>query len=207
MGNFSGQGLINELAVRLRDPSNVAYPRATVLNVLNYVQYAVNVRLGLVHNTATLTTGNQALYATTSFATDYIYPVQIFDANNEEIDLVPYTTLVHQDRDWLRAQGNRVLIAAPIGRELLALTPIPYQPQTLTIRYVKKPKALADDAGTADWPDEYKPLVLDLAEALLLLRGRYWNGIQEAISRAAQKLSLDDAAQLIRRGTPGEKQG
>lgn len=206
MGTFAGSTLISELSRRLRDTANNGYPRATILNVINRVQDCVNVRLGLVHNTATFSTGNQALYSTSAIAADYAYPVQMFDANQREVDLITYDRLVQQDDEWMRNFGNRPVVFAPIGRELLALTPIPFVPMTLTLKYVKHPTALAD-AGTplCDWPDEHKPLILDLCEALLLLIPRDFHGIQEAINRVAPKLGLEDAVQIMRRGTPGDR--
>lgn len=206
MGTFAGNALIDEVARRLRDTTNTAYPRATVLNVLNRVQDALNVRLGLVHATATFSTGNQALYLTSAIATNYAYPVQMFDVSGRELDLVPFDRLTQQDDRWLRTEGTRPEFYAPIGRELLAIGPIPRTPMTLTLRYIKHPTALVDAAAPLwDLPDEHKPLLLDLAEAVLLLRARDFRAIQEAVNRAAPKLGLEDAAQITRHGTPGER--
>jgi len=206
MGTFAGNTLITELARRLRDTTNVAYPRATVLNIINRVQDAMNVRLGLVYGQTTFNTGNQALYSTSAIASDYAYPVQMFDANQRELDMISFDRLTQQDEEWVRRFGNRPEVYAPIGRELLAVTPIPVVAMTLTMRYVKHPTALAD-AGAPLWdlPDEHKPLLLDLSEALLSLRSRDYIAIQEAVNRAAPKLGLEDAAQVLRKGTVGDR--
>lgn len=204
MGTFSGANLINETARRLRDTLNTGYSRVLVLNVLNRCQDALNIRLGLVHGSATFNTSNTSLYSTSAIATDYAYPVQLFDANQREIDHVKFDALTNQDDDWLRTFGNRPEIFAPIGRELLVVSPIPYVSMQLTLRYVKHTTALTDGATTIDIPDEHKPLLLDLAEAVLLLRSRDFHGMQEAVSRVAPKLALEDMAQIIRHGTVGE---
>lgn len=206
MGTFAGNTLIDEVARRMRDTSNTAYPRATVLNILNRVQDAINVRLGLVHATATFATSNTALYSTSTIASNYAYPVQMFDAEGRELDLVPFDRLTQQDDRWLRLRGQRPEFFSPIGRELLAVGPVPFSASTLTLRYIKHPTALAD-AGAPLWdlPDEHKPLLLDLVEAVLLLRARDFRAIQESLNRAAPKLGLEDQAQIVRRGTVGER--
>lgn len=205
MGTFDGATLINETARRLRDTANTGYSRVLILNVINRVQDAVNVRLGLVHGAALLTTSNTALYSTAAFATNWAYPVQVFDGNSFELDILPLDRLTQQDPQWLRRFGDRPEVCAPIGRELIAITPIPYAPMQISFRYVKHPTALAD-AGAPLWdlPDEHKPLVLDLVEAVLLTRSRDFRAMQEAINRAAPKLALEDVSQIIRKGIVGE---
>lgn len=205
MGTFAGTTLITEVARRLRDTTNTAYPRATILNAINRVQDAMNVRLGLVHASTTFVTSNTALYSTSAIATDYAYPVQMYDQNQRELNLLAFERLTQQDEEWLRSFGNRPEFYAPIGRELLAVSPIPYVPMTLTLRYVKHPTALAD-AGAPLWdlPDEHKPLLLDLVEALMLLRARDFHAIQEAIKRAAPKLGIEDITQIFRKQVMGE---
>ncbi len=204
MGTFTGSDLINRLSARLRDTSNTGYPRATILNVINRVQDCVNVRLGLVHNTATFSTSNTALYSTSAIASDYAYPVQVFDGNNIELDLIPFDRLVQQDEHWLRRFGARPVVAAPVGRELLVISPIPTVPMTMTVRYVKHPTTLVDGAGAWDLPDEHVGLVLDLCEAVLLLMPRDFQALQAAVQRAAPALQLEDVAQIVRRATPGD---
>jgi hypothetical protein len=206
MGTYSGSALINELATRLRDPSNTGYPRATVLNIINRVQDAVNVRLGLVHATASFTTTpGVTLYQAASIASNFAYVRQAFDDNNIELDVIPYKKLVEQDPRWIHRVGPPQVVSQ-IGRTIIVVTPTPLRPTSVTIKYVKHPTALAD-AGSPTWdlPDEHKPLVLDLAEAVLLFRGRQFRAMQEALTRAAPKLGLEDAAQILRHGTVGEK--
>jgi hypothetical protein len=201
MPTYNGSGLINELSTRLRDPTNNGYPRATILNVLNRVQDCVNVRFGLVHNTATFTTGNTALYSTAAIASDYARPVQCFDGGNREIDLVPFESLVEQSPTWLRDTASRPSVYAPIGRELLAITPIPTTPMTMTLRYVKHLVALTDTSQLVEWPDEFKPLILDLTEMLLLLIPRDFRALHDILGRLAPKFGFEDRARTLRRGT------
>lgn len=214
MGTFTGQALINELAERLRDTSNVAYPRASVLRIINLVQDNVNVRLGLVHANATLITDSHAIYSLETL-TRCAYPVQVFGQSEvtlvndgvRELDYIPFNSLVRQEPDWLRKFGQRSEIFSTAGRNLLIILPVPIVPETLKVRYVTHPTALADDNVTQwDLPDEFKPLVLDLCEAVLLLRARDFHAIQDRLSRAANFLGLEDVAQITRHATPGEQQ-
>lgn len=201
MGSFTGTQLINDVARRLRDNSNTGYPRAMVLRSMNAVQSLINVRLGLLQGTTTLTTENRALY-TVPVTTPRILTIRE-TTNGHEIANVPWDQLVTQDENWIRTYGERVQLWSQIGRDLLAIYPIPTDPTSLTITYVTYPAAITDAAVAWSLPDEYKPVLTDLTEAVMLFRSREFNAMQEAITRAAPRLGLEDAAQVMRRGTAG----
>lgn len=201
MGTITGAQFIDEVARRLRDTSNTGYPRAMVLRSLNAVQDLVNVRLGLLQATTTLDTEDRALY-TLPTTTPRVLTVRE-TLSGREIANVPWNRLVAQNDKWLRTYGPQPLLWSQIGRDLLVVTPIPSDELSLTITYVRYPTALTDAAVAWDLPDEHKSLLTDLTEAVLLFRSREFNGLQEALNRAAPKLGLEAASQIVRRGTAG----
>ena len=204
MGTFTGANLIDELSFRLRDPTNVAYPRVVSLNILNRVQSAVNIRLGLVHGSATFTTTTSAFYSIAAIAADIAYPVQLFDESQRELDQIDFDRLTQQDPKWSRLRGIRPEVYATLGREGLIVTPIPRRATTLTLRYVKHPTTLTDGAPAWDLPDEHRSLVTDLSEALLMLRARDFAAIQETLTRVTPKFGIEDIVASLRKQTVGE---
>lgn len=201
MGTVTGAQFIDEVARRLRDTSNTGYPRAMVLRSLNAVQDLINMRLGLLQATTTLDTEDRALY-TLPVTTPRVLTVRE-TLSGREIANVPWNRLVAQDDKWLRSYGPQPLLWSQIGRDLLVLMPIPDSLVNVTITYVRYPTALADDAVAWTLPDEHKSLLTDLTEAVLLFRSREFNSLQEALNRAAPKLGMEAAAQVVRRGTAG----
>lgn len=201
MGTLAGNTLIDELSRRLRDTGNIGYPRATILSVLNVAQRAVNARLGLVMNTATLTTVNTPLYSVPDIATDIVRVVEVRD-NDRTLVKVPYEHLVYQDANWLRLYSAQAEVFSNVGRDLLVVIPTPVVSTALTVVYVKQPTDLAD-AGAPLWdlPDEHRSLVLDLTEAVLLFRGREFENMQAVLERIAPALGLETTLQQLRRGS------
>jgi len=199
MGVITGATLVGDLSRRLRDTGNTAYSGALVLNILDRVQDSVNMRLGLVHGSVTLATTATVFYDAATMAADFAYVVQAYDQNQRELDVVAFTDLVHNDPHWIRIFAHRPELVSQVGRDLVIVTPITHVTENLTIRYVKHPAALVNDTTAWDLPDEHSTLVLDLAEAVLLFRGRYFKAMQECLQRAAPKLGLEDAMQLFRK--------
>ena len=201
MGTLAGNTLIDELSRRLRDTGNVGYPRSTILSVLNVAQRAVNARLGLVMDTATLTTVNTPLYSVPAIAADIVRVIEIRD-NDRLLVKVPYEHLSYQDADWLRLYAAQAEVFSNVGRDLLVIIPTPVVPTSLTVTYIKQPTDLGD-AATPLWdlPDEHRSLVLDLTEAVLLFRGREFENMQAALERIAPALGLETTIQQLRRGS------
>jgi hypothetical protein len=201
MGTFFGSALIDELLRRLRDlaatPS--AYPRADVLDIINRCQRSINSGLGLFTASASLTITNASIYNVTSVGADVIRVVDIRD-NDRILKFVPWDQLIYEDPQWIRRRGSQPEIWSRIGRELLVITPISDPDGTVTCVYLKQTTNLADAAAPPiDIPDEFKPVLLDLAEAVLLFRAREWRHSEAALARALPALGLDMAMQTARR--------
>lgn len=200
MGSFTGNNLIDELSRRLRDTNNLGYPRATVLDILNRSQRSINARLSLVHATATLTTTNSPLYSIPAIATD-IVRVSAIRHDGRELTKIPWEQLAAQGRGWPRQFGPKPEEFGHIGRDLLFVVPLVAVPVDLTVVYVRQTPDMDDGVVTPlAVPDEHASLVLDLSEAVLLYRGREFRAMQQALSRVAPALGIEDLMQGERRG-------
>jgi hypothetical protein len=192
MGTFAGNALIDDLSRRLRDTANLGYPRNTVLDILNRSQRSINAHLGLVTSSATLTTSNTSLYSIPAIASDIVRIIEVRDSNRL-LHKVPWEHLVYQDAKWLRLFGEQAEVFTTIGRDLLTLTPIPVVATPLTIVYVSQTVNMTDGAAPLmAIPDEHKPILLDLSEAVLLFRGREFKMMQQALQRLVPALSIED---------------
>lgn len=200
MGSYTGAQFIDDVARRLRDTTNTGYSRTQVLRFLNAGQDLINMRLALLQDEFTLTTESRALYQLTT-AVPRILTVR--EADGRELANVPWDRLIAQDTDWIRRFAPRAELWSQIGRDLLAITPIPERGTSLTVVHVKFPAPLADNSTPWELPDEHKALLTDLAEAILLFRSREFNALQEALNRAAPKLGMEDVSQILRRGGQG----
>lgn len=196
---------IDQLAQRLRDyPTtaglrHLAHTRVNILDVLNRVHRAVNAGLGLKLKTVDLVmTVGQTLYPVTAIATDIVRIVSVRD-DARKLQEVPWNHIVHQDSEWFRRTGESQEVFARIGRDMFVIYPAPRRALTLTFTYVKLCSALIDGASMAELPEEYMDLVVDLTEAILLLRGRVLtpNALEAVIQRfmAAMPLARMDAKQ------------
>jgi hypothetical protein len=203
MGTLQGDNLITELSRKVRDTANAGYTRVLVLDVLNRAQRSINARLGLVHSTAAFTTTNSPIYDIPTIAADVVRVIAVRD-NNRELDQVMWHDLVHQDRKWYRLRGPRALAFSTIGRELLVVIPAPQIATSLTAVYVQQTANMDDGAVTPlAIPDEYKPILLDLGEAILMFKAREFKSMEEALKRAAVALGIDGLLQRSRRGSVG----
>lgn len=192
MGTFAGNTLITDLARRLRDSANIGYPRATVLDIINRSQRALNAHLGLVTASASLVTTNSTIYSIPAIATDIVRIIEV-NEGGRLLTRVPWVNLVHQDDRWLRREGTQAEVYSTVGRDLLILVPTPKVSKTMTVVYVKQTTNLAD-AGSPllEIPDEHKPLLLDLAESVLLFRGRNFRNMQVAMGRVTAAMGVEN---------------
>lgn len=199
MGTFAGSDLINTVARRLRDTGNIGYTRVQVLDIINRTQRSINAYLGLVMNNTTFVTTVAPLYSVSAIAADIVRIIEVREGSRI-LTKIPWQHLQHQSPKWVRMPDGQPEVFATIGRDLLALVPVPKTPTTLTVTYVKLTTNMTDSGVSfMDLPDEHKPLLVDLAEAVLLFRGREFKIMQAALKRIADALGIEVATQGMRR--------
>ena len=203
MATISTQAIITEVGNRLRDPSNFAHPRATVLDILSRVQRCLSIGLRLKITSASFApTARRCLYEITEIASDIGRIVGVRDLGRDLAE-VPFAALGDNDTDWLRREGPQPEVFSTIGRDLVVLTPFQRaSPPTLVVFYTMQTVALVD--GAADFPvipDDYVPLLMDITEAILLMRGRIFtpeSALPELMSRIEKDLTAGASEQDTR---------
>ena len=175
--------LVDTVLRRVRDPGGTAHSRAFTRELLSDLQRHVNGATRAVLTTATLTLNpRQQLYSISGLLTDCLRVEYVRDAGRD-VPPVPWRTLGRADRLWTRKVGSTPEAWATIGRDLLVITPGMDETRTVTVVYTTLTTALAADQDATELPDQRLPAVLDLAEAILLLRHRLLSVAPSAASR------------------------
>ena len=188
----SGAQLIDALARRVRDTTNFAHSRVFLLDILNRCSYSVNASTRSKVTSVSLTPDpGKTLYATTA-----IKVIGVRDINGRDLMETPWQSLVLNDPSWLHRIGPQHEMFAQIGRDLLVIYPAVKAAdiRALTLRVVTTPTALADDAVAWALPDELVPLLLDLAEVIVLFRGRVFfpsSAMDAPLQRVAEAIGVE----------------
>jgi len=194
---FTGSALIDSLARRVRDTTNFAHDRPTLLDVLNRVSYVLNAATRVKLTSTSFTpAANRTLYQTDAVASGILRIVGVREAGGRDLLEIPWESLVLNDPAWLHTTGPRHEMFAYIGRDLFVLYPAVKSADiaALTVIHAKTPTALADDAVAWELPDDLEPVLLDLSEVLIYLRGRIFSPqemIAAPLKRAADALGVE----------------
>lgn len=197
MATTDTAALITQVSTRSRDASNTGISRADVLTLLDYASHVVNTHLHAVVSAMDFTPDvGRTLYETTEVSSDALRIIGV-RMGGRDLHEVCWTSLVHNHDQWLRLRGTEPQIFATIGRDVWALVPAFSIPgATVSVRYIKKAAALVDDAADfSTLPDEVIPIVLDLVEAVILIRSRQFVAAQQPIARFRDALSIEGPRQ------------
>ena len=178
--------LLDIVALRVRDPSNTAHSRSTVLGLLSDAQRLVNGIAEEVVATATLTVPpyRTILPVEENLAT-CLRLTGMRDESGRSLTPVPWRALAHANRAWWRATASRSRCWSTIGRDLVVVTPAAPDTQTLTAVFVTKTTALATEATVTEVTNATDAAIMDLTEALLLLKSRRLDAVGGPMARVA----------------------
>gem|GEM_PF-6480198 len=184
---MTGLELRNKFMVRLRGP---AHTPELIRTILAHAQCLVNARLGHVLVTETLTTRPRQQVYSTALLTDSLRVVGVRESNR---DLAPalWRSLGFAHRHWFRRTGSRFEVFSRLGRNLLILHPAKPEQSSVSVASIKLTGALGD-TDQVELSDEDLPPVLDLAEAVLLLRERRFESLKEVLTRLAAALGISN---------------
>jgi hypothetical protein len=186
----TGATLITELARRLRDSGNTAHTRVLLGQVLSHCQRAVNLQLRLVKATVTFTpNAGRTLYTTDELAAD-VGRIERIRALDRMLPELPWRGLLGNSATWYRDVGMQPRVWAQIGSNLFVLSPRMLVPEALDVVYTIIPADVADAATDVDLPDEWVPLVLDLAESVMLFRARLYGPLEAVMARLSTLIPL-----------------
>jgi hypothetical protein len=179
----NGNDLIDELLLRHRAAGVDRIARADAATVLSQCQRVVN--LHKTDNTATVSftpTAGQTLYTVAGVASD-VARIDTVRHDDRDLHRVDFRSLAHCDTRWLHRTSNRYDLFSRIGGSLWVLYPAMESPVAVDVVYTIVPAAVADAATAIDISDEYVPLLLDLAEAVLTARVRVWSALPDLTER------------------------
>jgi len=77
-----------------------------------------------------------------------------------------------------------------MGTTLFILSPRMLVPEPLDVVYTIIPADVADAATNVDLPDEWVPLVMDLAESVMLFRARLYGPLEATMARISTLVPL-----------------
>ena len=177
-----------EVLQRVRDPNNVQHADV-ILDVLTDAQRLVAVAMASTSTDATLTlTPRQVLYTYSAIASDVARILHV-TYQGRALQRANWREFSHAHPVWLHAVGDVPRHWDVIGHNLLAVFPSPpTATRSVTVRYVPILGTLgASDALTI--PSAHVPLMLDIAEEVLLLRARLFPSIEGAV--AAEDRHID----------------
>lgn len=179
--------LIDDLLTRIRDTNATGTSRAYVLATLSDMQRLINARRASVVDGVDYTVPERTNLIVTSTAAPAA--IRILGIRQDQRDLAPvrWRGLPQIDRHWISSIGPRFEAYGLIGKELIALWPGLATATEIRIVYVKLTAALTSEAATLDLPDEHGPELLDLTEAILLVRLRLFTSAAAALKRVSER--------------------
>lgn len=187
--------LATALSLRIRDPNNTAHNLAVVYEVLSHCQRLVNAAGDVRRETSTSAVSPGTNPFTTLFINNRMRVTEIrVGANNTAaskstpLPRVNWRQLAVRDPHWVRATAPRPRYWDMIGQNILLLWPNWTQPFNIQRRILTNPATLTGSSSVTELPDQHMPMILALAESVLLLRHRLLASVPQAAERA-QRIS------------------
>lgn len=190
--------ILDEIYRRTRDPDRVATPEALGIEFVNQAQRAVNlaVRSQVAVASLTLPTGQLIYQISNMPALNSAARIEGVRIKNADTDDRPTRDLVEVswqglwqiNAHWFRATGP-LSHWARIGRDMFAVYPGPAVDTPVYIVNTTITAALTTVTDTIVLRNEFFPFLLDLTEALFLLRLRLI-GSSSALSKSSEPFDV-----------------
>jgi hypothetical protein len=174
---------VTTLLRRVRDPQGSQHTPTVVLRLLTDVQRILNALYADVVESQLFTAPPRVMHyplgATVPKAIRLL-SVQT-DASRDLAPLKDWRELALLSRSWFRTLGDRPLVWAPVGRDAFVVWPGVDRELSLTAVYVRQTDEL-DLTTIIELSPTYWPLLLDLVEGCLLMRGRMFGPSMDAVT-------------------------
>ncbi len=189
MATVAGQ-LVDTALQRVRDPGGLAHSRALVRLVLTHLQRILNAKFGVVVESRTLTTvPRQQVYPIAALTAETLRVISVREGVRDLIR-VAWPELWYQDRNWPFRVEDRHESFSVIGRDLLVIYPAKPAASTVTLICATLTATLTDDTVVIELQEELHPLLLSLAEAILLTRQRVYGPLKALTEVISSQVAL-----------------
>jgi hypothetical protein len=176
---------VTTLLRRVRDPQGSQHSPTTVLRLLTEAQRTLNTLYSDVTESADLDVQPRVMHLPLSAAFPRairLLSVRTFGGSRDLTELPDWRQLATLDRRWFRRQGDRHLVWAPVGRDAFVIWPGVERIVTITAIYARMTDDLRLDS-TIELDNGLHPLLFDLVEGMLLLRGRMFAPLTAVLER------------------------
>lgn len=173
-----------------------AHSQDFLLRLISKVQQLVNTGTGTVRETTTLTTHPyMQVYDVRDSLPNQVSMKAVRDSATYDAErLTAWHELMYRDRRWFRRVSSRFETFSMLGQDLLLIHPGKVIEDSATCVYTKLTATLNEMSDQIELPAERTPLVVDIAEALLLLRERRLESIVPLMKRVMQEMPMDVTA-------------
>ena len=188
--------LVSVLLARVRDPGAGATSRDQARDILSRCQQVINGAIGTVVSSDPLTLESYRQIYPIAGALPNALRVIGVEHQGRSLTPAPYNSLAQTDSAWFRKQDYRPEVFALPGRDTLVVHPAVDTDDTVTVKSIAVTAVLVDDATPTDMPDEDLPVVLDLAQIILLLRMRHFQAMIGSDKEASQASPISMVGRL-----------
>ena len=180
--------IVTEVLRRVRDEAGAGHSRSFTLDIISHAQRIINSFTGSVTTEATLTLQPKKLvYDLTGTFTDAIRVTSI-TYRGEELIGTDIRFLRNVDITWPRSLEGEPEVFSQVGLDLLIIYPVPNNPATALVTYIKDIGLIPGEDQDMSLPDHAIQLVSDLATAVLLIRQRDFTPAVQLIQQFGKDL-------------------
>jgi hypothetical protein len=182
--------IISEVLERVNDSQGAIHSRDFTRETLARAQKAVNAITEYAVESTTFTSEEQRVFY--PIASNFPNALKIVGIKQYNRDLASATPemLAAMSGSWHRAVAEQHAAWATYGRDVLILWPASRGPMTLTVTYVMDTGDIPNESTTLLVPTHGENIVMDVAEALLLIRQKDFGKAEVLLKKIKQKLEV-----------------
>lgn len=180
--------LVSALLRRIRDPQAIANTRSFARSILSDSQRLINAGRNRVLETTTLTTNPLRMFYPLTASLPNAIRIRGVREGGRDLDKMTLKQLSQLSSRWFRHTSDRFEAFSQVGRDLLVVYPAKSISSSVDVIYTKLTNNLVNDDEATDLPDEDLPDVMDLAGAILLIKGRELASVAPLIERITKRL-------------------
>lgn len=178
--------LTTVLKRRVRDLLFTAHTASDIRFVLSEAQRIVNARTRAVLGSVTYEVPAESRYLAHDPTSSTLLRVDHIRAAGRDLPRVDLHSLTGVDSRWPSSLGSRLKAWARVGHDLLIFYPAPLLATSVELRGPLYTNELTSDTSVLQVPDSLRGGILDIAEALLLVRQRLFRSAEPAAAHAVE---------------------